>query len=274
MNSTNVNIEAGKVHRQYFRDLWNYRELFLFLTWRDFLVRYKQTIIGISWSAIRPFLTIVIFTIIFGRIAKLPSDGIPYPILVFSAMLPWQFFSNSVTAGGTSLISNNNLITKVYFPRIIIPTTPMLVNFIDLLISTVVFGGVMVWYSYLPSWRVCFLPGFLLIAILCALGASFFFSALNVKYRDFITVLGYLLQLGLYISPIGYISNVIPEKWRLIYSLNPMVGVIDGFRWAITGKDNLIYWPGVILAGGMAIVIFMVGFIAFRKLEREFADFI
>ncbi len=274
MNKSVIVIESGKRHRQYFKDLWNYRELFLFLTWRDFLVRYKQTIVGVAWSIIRPFITMVVFSVIFGKIAKLPSEGVPYPILVFAGLLPWQFFSRTVASGGTSLLSNNNLITKVYFPRIIIPTTPMLVSLVDLLISSAILVGIMVWYRYIPGVSICFLPGLLLIAVLFALGLSFFFSALNVKYRDFISILGYLLQLGLYISPVGYISNVIPEKWRLVYSLNPMVGVIDGFRWAITGKADFVYWPGLLLSAIMSVVIFVIGFMAFRKMEREFADFI
>jgi lipopolysaccharide transport system permease protein len=266
-------IEAGKVNRQYFKDLLSYRELFLLLAWRDILVRYKQTIIGVTWSVLRPLLTMIVFTIVFGRLAKMPSEGVAYPILVFAAMLPWQFFSNTVSEGGNSLISNANMISKVYFPRIIIPTTAMIVSLIDFLISILILSALMFWYQHIPTWRVVFLPIFLGLAAITALGITYLISALNVKYRDFRYVLPFIIQLGLYISPVGFSSSVVPEKWRLIYSLNPLVGVIDGFRWAIIGNVQM-YWPGFYLSVGLAVLLLAIGFGVFRRMEREFADVI
>ena len=266
-------IEAGKANRQYFKDLLTYRELFLLLAWRDVLVRYKQTIIGVAWSVLRPLLTMIVFTIVFGRLAKMPSEGVAYPILVYAAMLPWQFFSNTVNEGGASLISNANLISKVFFPRIIIPTTAMVVSLIDFLISSVILSALMVWYQHVPTWRVVFLPLFLGLAAIAGLGITYLISALNVKYRDFRYVLPFIIQFGLYISPVGFSSSVVPDKWRLIYSLNPMVGVIDGFRWAIIGNVQM-YWPGFILSVGLAVLLLASGFGFFRRMEREFADVI
>ena len=266
-------IEAGKVNRQYFKDLSSYRELFLLLAWRDILVRYKQTIIGVTWSVLRPLLTMIVFTIVFGRLAKMPSEGVAYPILVFAAMLPWQFFSNTVNEGGNSLISNANMISKVYFPRIIIPTTAMIVSLIDFLISILILSALMFWYQHVPTWRVVFLPMFLGLAAIAALGITYLISALNVKYRDFRYVLPFIIQFGLYISPVGFSSSVVPDKWRLIYSLNPMVGVIDGFRWAIIGNTQM-YWPGFFFSVGLAGLLLIVGFWSFRSMERKFADVI
>ena len=267
-------IEAGKTKTRYFKDLWQYRELFFFLAWKDILIRYKQTIIGIAWSVIRPLLTMIVFTVIFGKIAKLPSDGVPYAIMVYSAMLPWQFFSNTLNEGGNSLISNSNMISKVYFPRIIIPTTAMIVSLIDFFISLAILACIMVVYLYMPSWKIVFIPVFLGLAIITSLGITYLISALNVKYRDFRYVLPFIIQFGLYVSPVGFSSSVIPDKWRLLYSLNPMVGVIDGFRWCIQGTDSIIYWPGFLLSIAVAILIFLIGFTVFRKTEREFADVI
>ena len=266
-------IEAGRVNRQYYRDLLAYRELFLLLAWRDILVRYKQTIIGVAWSVLRPLLTMIVFTIVFGRLAKMPSENVAYPILVFAALLPWQFFSNTVNEGGNSLINNANMISKVYFPRIIIPTTAMIVSLIDFLISILILSALMVWYQHVPTWRVVFLPVFLGLAAIAALGVTYLISALNVKYRDFRYVLPFIIQFGLYISPVGFSSSVVPEKWRLVYSLNPMVGVIDGFRWAIIGNVQM-YWPGFFLSVGLAFLSLIVGFGSFRSMERKFADVI
>jgi lipopolysaccharide transport system permease protein len=216
----------------------------------------------------------VVFTIVFGKIAKLPSNGVPYAILVYSAMLPWQFFANTVSEGGNSLINNSTLVSKVYFPRIVIPSTCMIVSLIDFLISIVIFAGIMLWYQFIPDWKIVFIPAFLLLACVAALGVVYWVSALNVKYRDFKYVIPFMVQFGLYISPVGFSSAVVPGKWRLLYSLNPMVGVIDGFRWAIIGTQNNIYLPGFILSIGLAIFLFVSGFYFFRKVEREFADFI
>ncbi|PSN80763.1 phosphate ABC transporter permease [filamentous cyanobacterium CCP4] len=268
-------IEAGRTEAQYFRDLWRYRELFYFLAWRDILVRYKQTAIGVAWALIRPFLTMVVFTVVFGRLANLPSEGgAPYPILVFSAMLPWQFFSNALSECSNSLITNANLISKVYFPRLVVPTSAVIVSFVDFLISGIILLGLMAWYQEVPSWRVVTLPLFILVAFAAAMGAGLWLAALNVQYRDFRYVVPFLVQFGLYISPVGFSSSIIPDRWRLLYSLNPMVGVIDGFRWAIIGGDVALYWPGFLLSLLLVVVLLVTGILYFRRMERTFADVI
>lgn len=267
-------IEAGRTERQYWKDLWNYRELFFFLAWRDILVRYKQTIFGILWALLRPLLTMLVLTVVFGKWAKMPSEGVPYPILVFAAMLPWQFFANSFSGASNSLITNTNLISKIYFPRLIIPTSSVVVSFVDFLISAAILVGLMVWYNFLPTWRMIALPLLILTAIIAALGAGLWISALNVKYRDFRYVVPFIVQFGLYISPVGFSSSVVPDKWRLVYSLNPMVGVIDGFRWAILGNDALVFMPGFIFSIGLVVLLLIYGIKYFRATERTFADVI
>jgi lipopolysaccharide transport system permease protein len=274
MKTQGLMIQAGRTERQYWRDLWNYRELFYFLAWRDILVRYKQTIVGILWVLIRPFLSMVVFTIVFGNLAKLPSEGVPYPILVFSAMLPWQFFSNSLSECSNSLISNSNLISKVYFPRLIVPTSAVIVSFVDFMISGIILLGLMAWYNFVPDWRILTLPFFILIAFAASMGAGLWLSALNVEYRDFRYIVPFIVQFGLYISPVGFSSGIVPEQWRFIYSLNPMVGVIDGFRWAILGGSSNIYWPGFALSLTLVIFLLMSGIWYFRKMEQTFADVI
>ncbi len=272
--SNEIIIEAGHPERQYWHDLWNYRELFYFLSWRDILVRYKQTAIGILWAIIRPLLTMAVLTVVFGKWAKMPSEGVPYPILVFAAMLPWQFFANSFSGASNSLITNTNLISKVYFPRLVIPASAVVVSFADFLISIIILIGLMVWYEFWLTWRIVFLPVLVLIAIAAALGAGLWISALNVKYRDFRYIVPFIVQFGLYISPVGFSSAVVPDNWRFLYSLNPMVGVIDGFRWAILGKDSLVYLPGFLLSIGLVSLLFFWGLRYFRKTERSFADII
>jgi lipopolysaccharide transport system permease protein len=267
-------VEPGRSEKNYWIDLWRFRELFLFLAWRDILVRYKQTIIGLAWSLIRPFLTMIVFTVIFGRLAKLPSDGVPYPILVYAAMLPWQFFSTSFSEASNSLLSNSNMLTKIYFPRLIIPASTVIVNFVDFLISFIILIGLMIWYRFVPSWTILYLPLFLGLALLTAMGAGLYVAALNVKYRDFKYIVPFVVQFGMYISPVGFSSNVVPEKYRLLYSLNPMVGVIDGFRWCILGGDSQIYLPGMILSLGLIIFLLIFGIWYFRKMEKTFADII
>jgi lipopolysaccharide transport system permease protein len=267
-------IEAGRTEHQYWKDLWRYRELFYFLAWRDILVRYKQTAIGIAWALIRPFLTMIVFTVVFGTLAKLPSEGAPYPILVFAAMLPWQFFANSLSESSNSLITNANLISKVYFPRLIVPTSAVVVSFVDFMISGIILLGLMAWYNFVPSWRILTLPLFILIAFAAALGAGLWLASLNVKYRDFRYIVPFIVQFGLYISPVGFSSSVVPQKWRLLYSVNPMVGVIDGFRWAILGGGAQLYWPGFILSVGLVTLLLASGVWYFRKMERTFADVI
>lgn len=266
-------IRSGQIEIQYWRDLWRYRELFYFLAWRDILVRYKQSLIGIAWALIRPFLSMVVFSVIFGRLAQLPSDGnVPYPILVFAAILPWQFFSSALTGCSTSLVSNANLISKVYFPRLIIPTSAVIVSFVDFLVSGIILLGLMAFYDFVPSIQILTLPIFIVIAFATAIGTGLWLSALNVKYRDFKHLVPFIVQFGLYISPVGFSSNVIPEQWRLIYSLNPMVGVIDGFRWAILGNNTKVYLPGFIISILLVSTILLSGVLYFRKMERTFAD--
>ena len=267
-------IEAGRAESQYWKDLWRYRELFYFLAWRDILVRYKQTMIGIAWALIRPFLTMIVFTFLFGKLAKLPSHGAPYPILVFAAMLPWQFFANALSECSNSLITNANLISKVYFPRLIVPASAVIVSFVDFMISGIILLALMAWYNFVPSWRILTLPVFILIGFAAAMGGGLCLSALNVKYRDFRYIVPFIVQFGLYISPVGFSSSVVPEQWRLLYSLNPMVGVIDGFRWAILGREAKLYWPGFMLSVGLVTLLLGIGIRYFRKMERSFADVI
>lgn len=267
-------IESGRTENQYWRDLWRYRELFYFLAWRDIIVRYKQTVFGVAWALIRPFLTMVVFTVVFGNLAKLPSEGAPYPILVFAAMLPWQFFANALAECSNSLISNSNLISKVYFPRLIVPASTVIVSFVDFMISGIILLALMAWYNFIPNWRILTIPLFILIAFAVAIGVGLWLAALNVEYRDFRYIVPFIMQFGLYISPVGFSSSIVPEKWRLLYSLNPMVGVIDGFRWAILGGESQLYWPGFTLSVALVIILFISGIWYFRKMERRFADVI
>lgn len=267
-------IEAGRTESQYWKDLWRYRELFYFLAWRDILVRYKQTAIGVAWALIRPFLTMVVFTIVFGKLAKLPSEGVPYPILVFSAMLPWQFFANSLSECSNSLITNSNLISKVYFPRLVVPISAVVVSFVDFAVSGMILLGLMAWYNFIPTWRIVTLPIFIAIAFAASIGGGLWLASLNVKYRDFRYIVPFIVQFGLYISPVGFSSSVVPERWRLIYSLNPMVGVIDGFRWAILGGNSQLLSYGFILSVGLVLLFLVSGIWYFRKMERTFADVI
>jgi lipopolysaccharide transport system permease protein len=268
-------LEPGRADKNYWRDLWQYRELFLILAWRDLSVRYKQTVIGVVWAILRPLLTMVVFTVIFGRLAKLPSEGnAPYALMVFSAMLPWTLFATSLSDASNSLIGNANLISKVYFPRLIVPTATIVTAFADFLISLVILAVLMVYYRFAPDWNMLLLPVFMLLALLASLGPGLWITALNVKYRDFRIVIPFVAQFGLYVSPVGFSSSVIPERWRLLYSLNPMVGVIDGFRWCILGGASRIYWPGFAL--GLVVVAFFLwlGVSQFRKMEKTFADLI
>lgn len=267
-------IEAGHVEKHYWMDLWRYRELFLFLSWRDILVRYKQTAIGVAWSVVRPLLTMVVFTAIFSKLANLPSDNVPYPIMVFAALLPWQFFSNSLSEAGNSLIANANMISKVYFPRLIVPASAIIVSLIDFILSGVILTGLMLWYGFYPTWRIFMLPLFILIAIAAAMGAGVWIAALNVRYRDFRHVVPFGLQLGLYISPVGFSSSVVPDQWRLLYSLNPMVGIIDGFRWTLIGGANYFYLPGFIISFGLIVLVLISGIVYFRKMEKTLVDII
>jgi lipopolysaccharide transport system permease protein len=272
---TPIIIEPGRTEKNYWSDLWRYRELFQVLAWRDISVRYKQTVIGVAWALIRPFLTMVVFTIIFGKVAKLPSEGTaPYALLVFAGMLPWTFFSTALADASNSLIGNANLISKVYFPRLIVPTATVVVALVDFLISFAVLVAMMLWYQYLPGWQILFLPGFILLAFIASLGPGLWITALNVKYRDFRYIIPFLVQFGLYASPVGFSSSVIPEEWRLLYSLNPMVGVIDGFRWCLLRGESTLYWPGFYLSLGVTAFFLWLGIHQFRKMEKTFADLI
>jgi lipopolysaccharide transport system permease protein len=267
-------ISNGMTSEGYWSDFWRHREMLLFLAWRDILVRYKQTLVGASWVLIRPLLTMFVFTMVFGRIANLPSDGVPYPLLVFAGMLPWYFFSNALTECSNSLVSNTNLISKVYFPRLIVPTSSLLVCLVDYLISCLLLLAMLVWYNHWPDWRILLLPVFSLFAAITAFGLGLWSAALNVRYRDFRHLIPFFLQLGIYVSPVGYASTLIPEKWRFVYSLNPLVGVIDGFRWCVLGQESHMYWPGLILSVLISVFILITGLRYFRKSESSFADVI
>jgi len=267
-------IEAGRTEGQYWRDLWRYRELFFFFAWRDMLVRYKQTVVGISWSLIRPLLTMAVLTFVFGKLGKMPSGGAPYPLLVFCGMLPWLFFSTAIMESGNSLVSNSNMISKVYFPRLTITASTVMTSLVDFLISSVFLAGMMIWYRVMPPPGVVLLPFFVLLVFAASLGAGVWIAALMVKYRDFRFIVPFIVQFGLYISPVGFQSSVVPERYRLIYALNPMVGIIDGFRWCLLGASSSIYAPGIAIAAIGVLILLLSGIWYFRRTERTFADVI
>jgi lipopolysaccharide transport system permease protein len=267
-------IEAGRTERQYWRDLWRYRELFYFLAWRDLLVRYKQTVVGVAWSLVRPFITMLVLTMVFGKFGKMPSGGVPYPLLVFCGMLPWLFFSTALSESGNSLVGNSNLISKVYFPRLVVPASSVITSFVDFLISALFLAILMIWYRFAPPPSLWILPLFVLITLAVSFGAGLWIAALMVQYRDFKFIVPFIVQFGLYVSPVGISSSVVPEKWRLLYSLNPMVGVIDGFRWCILGGEHHLYWPASASSAIGVILILASGIWYFRKTERTFADVI
>jgi homopolymeric O-antigen transport system permease protein len=270
-----LTLEPGRAQRQYWRDLWAYRELFAILAWRDVAVRYKQTVVGIAWAVVRPFLTMVVFTIVFGRLAKLPSEaGAPYPVMVFAGMLPWFLFATILNEASMSLIGNANLIGKVYFPRLIIPASSAVVALVDFAVNLAILVVLMLWFGFLPTWRILLLPFFVLLAIFAGLGPAFLMTALNVKYRDFRYIIPFIVQFGLYISPVGFSSAVVSERWRFWYSLNPLVGVIDGFRWCVLGGANPLYLPGFVLSACALALFLWLGVQYFRRTERGFADII
>lgn len=271
-NKFTLVIEAGQSFERYWRDLWDYRDLFIFLVWRDILVRYKQTVIGVAWVVIRPIMTMLVFTLVFGKLAQLPSDGVPYSLMVFSGMLPWFFFSSALSESGNSMVTNSNLLAKVYFPRLIIPVSAIMVCLFDFALSFMVLIPFMYYYGISPDWKIVTLPFFLLLGIMTALGAGLWLSALNIKYRDFRFILPFVVQIGMYISPVGFSSSIVPEKWKLLYSLNPMVGVIDGFRWALLGGNLDLYAPGLYASVSISLIILITGFIYFRSIERTFVD--
>lgn len=272
MSKNIVTIDAGSVRSQYWHDLWSYRGLLYFLSWRDILVRYKQTVIGIGWAVLRPLLTMLIFVFVFGKIANLPSYGVPYQLLVFSAMLPWYFFASTFSECSNSLIGNSNMISKIYFPRLIVPLSTVAVCAVDFVISLVVMAGLMVWFAYMTGWQIVMLPIFLLFAALAALGPGLWCAALNVKYRDFRYIVPFVTQIGLYVSPVGFVSSVVPEKWQILFYLNPMAGVIDTFRWAFLGTSFTPSLLGIAISLSVTSLLLVTGILYFKKTENTFAD--
>jgi len=274
-----VFIEPGRAERNYWKDLWRYRELFYILSWRDLKVRYKQTIIGVAWSVLRPLLTMMIFTFVFGQIAKFTAPpGVEYAVLVFAGLLPWQFFAAGLTEASNSLIGNERLISKVYFPRLIIPAASVITSLVDFFISLGLMFLLLIWYGTIPSINLVFLPLFIIMAFFASFGIGLWLTALNLKYRDFKYVVPFLVQIGLYLSPVGFTSDkaaaMIPEKFRVLYYINPMAGVIDGFRWCFFGDKTPIYWTGMFISLAVIIIFLLIGIRTFRKMERSFADLI
>jgi lipopolysaccharide transport system permease protein len=267
-------IEAGRAERQYWRDLWRYRELFYFLAWRDILVRYKQTVIGVAWSFVRPLLTMLIFTFLFQKVAKVPADGVPYPLTAFVGVMAWNFFSISLQESGNSLVTNANLVSKIYFPRLVVPAATVITTFVDFLISAVLMVLLMVWFKFAPSARIVTLPAFILLAVATAIGSGLWVSALMVKFRDVRFIVPFIVQFGLYVSPVGFKTSMVPEEFRMLYYLNPVVGIIDGFRYAILGGPNLIYPFGMTLLVLVGALLLVSGVRFFRQTERSFADVI
>jgi len=256
-----------------FKELWHYRELLYFLTWRDVKVRYKQTVLGAAWAIIQPLSMMLVFSLFFGRLAKIPSDGIPYPLFTFCALIPWQLFAHSLTESSNSLVGNQHLITKIYFPRLVIPISAVLAGVVDFLIAFVILLVMMLYYGVSPGWAVITLPGFVLLTIITALGVGLWLSALNVKYRDVRYTMGFLVQFWLFATPVAYSSNLIPEKWRIVYGLNPMAGVVEGFRWALLGNappSGKMLWVSI----AVVIVVLVGGLYYFRRMEQEFADIV
>lgn len=253
-----------------FRELWDYRELLYFLTLRDIKVRYKQTALGAAWAVIQPFFMMLVFSLFFGRLAKVPSDGIPYPVFAFCALLPWQLFAHALTESSNSLVANERLITKVYFPRLIVPLAAVLGGLVDFAVAFVILLVMMAYYGIVPTLAIVTLPAFILLAIMTALGAGLWLSALNVKYRDVRYTINFMIQFWLFATPVAYPSSIVPERWRALYGLNPMAGVVEGFRWALLGKQP----PGAMLAVSVAVVIAILigGLYYFRRMEQEFAD--
>ena len=272
-------LEAGRAEKNYWRDLWRYRELFQVLAWGDLSVRYKQTVIGVAWAVVRPVLTMLVFTFVFGTVANLKSHGAaPYALMVFAGLLPWQFFSTALTDSSNSLTTNANLISKVYFPRLIVPTATIVVAFVDFAISFVLLLGMMVIYQFVPPWQIIFIPAFVALCFLTSLGPGLWITSLNVKYRDFRYVIPFIIQFGLYLTPVGFTKEVIlakiPENLHFVYNMNPMVGVIDGFRWCILGGPPPFLEPAFLIGIGVTIFMLWLGIRQFRKMEKTFADLI
>lgn len=267
-------IAPGLADKHYWHDIWRYRGLFIVLAWRDLSVRYKQTIVGLAWALLQPLLTMIVFTIVFSKLAKLPTDGTtPYALMVYAGMLPWLLISSSLVGTANSVINNANLVSKVYFPRLIVPVSSLVVSIVDFMIGFIVLVALMLWYGVVLNWHVVALPLFLIMAILVSIGPGLWAASLNVKYRDFRYIIPFFVQFGLYASPIGFSSSIVPEKWRLLYSLNPAVSVIDGFRWALLGSPPPSL-PGLWISCGVILLFLWVGLCQFRKMEKNFADLI
>lgn len=252
-------------------ELWEYRELLAFLAWRDVAVRYKQTVVGVSWAFIRPFLTMIVFTLVFGKLAGLPSENVPYAVLTFTALLPWQLFATAYAEAAGSVVGNGHMVTKVYFPRLILPLAATAVALVDFLISFLFLLVLLLGHGMMPSPHIAFLPVFLLLCLVFTLGMSLWFAAAYVKYRDVRHFIPLITQLGLYISPVAFSSALIPERWRLLYSFNPMVAVIDGFRWSVLGTAPL-YVPGIVASAAISLLLLVTGIVYFKQAERVFAD--
>jgi lipopolysaccharide transport system permease protein len=265
-------IEPGRSVRHYWRDLWRYRELFYFMAWRDLLLRYKRMTIGFAWAILRPLLTMLVFTLVFGKLAKLPSGGIPYAILVYAGLLPWQFFATAFADAGNSLTNKETIITKIYFPRLIIPASAVIVSFVDFLAASSILVGLMVWYGFLPDGRIFALPLFVFILFVLTLGAGLWISALSAKYKDFRYVIPFIVQIGLYLSPVGFKSTLVPEMWRMVYALNPMVGIIEGFRWSILGAESGGLETSVAISAALSLLLLLTGMAYFRRMESSLAE--
>jgi lipopolysaccharide transport system permease protein len=270
-----LTIEAGRTERQYWRDLWKYRELFYFLAWRDLLVRYKQTIVGVAWSVVRPFMSVVVLTLVFSVFAQLPSGGVPYPLMVFCGNLPWTFFSTAITESGQSLVNNGNLVSKIYFPRLILPASSVIVSLVDFLVSAAMLSILLGWYHFMPPAQIVFAPLFIVLLMVLSFGAGMWISALMVEYRDFRFIVPFVMQLGFWVTPVAYLfTDRLAEKYRLLYSLNPMVGVIDGFRWCVLGGEHHLFMPALGISLAWAVFLIFSGVAYFRRVERTFADVI
>lgn len=266
-------LEAGRTSRHYWLDLWRYRELLGFLAWRDVKVRYKQTVLGVLWALIQPAVTMAVFTFIFGRLAQMPAGDVPYALMVLSGLMPWQLFAGAFSNASGSLVANTHLISKIYFPRLLIPLSSVVVAFIDFLIVLLLLVGMFVWWRFLPDWRILFLPLFVVLTLVSALGAGLWLTALTVKYRDFRFVVPFLLQIGLFLSPVGFASSNLPN-WRLLYSFNPMVGAIDGFRWCLLRGQSVLDPVFLGISVAMSGVLLATGLWYFRRTERAFGDII
>jgi lipopolysaccharide transport system permease protein len=266
-------IEPEMTAKNYWRDLWHYRELLYFLAWRDVAVRYKQTAVGIAWALIRPALTMLVF-VAFRRLLDLPSGAVPDPIFVFAAVLPWQFFSSALSEAANSLISNANLVSKIYFPRLIIPCAALITSLVDFCITLGLLAILMLWYGFVPGWQLLALPIFLLLAFGLALGVGLLLAALNVEYRDFRFIVPFILQLGLFVSPIAFSTTDVPPQWRTLLALNPLVGIIEGFRWSLLGGRVPLSADVVLVSAATAAAMIVLGIWYFRRMEHNFADVI